>query len=120
MQRRFVYQETYYSGCTPMKKEMQEVNTCFLMQTGSWIKAMKLSGVFNLVLVLFFCSEIQAQDKKYIAGRVFNGETGAAIPNASVFITNTSKGTVTSVNGTFELKGIPAGKYDLIYIFGWL
>ncbi|RYY12491.1 MAG: carboxypeptidase-like regulatory domain-containing protein, partial [Chitinophagaceae bacterium] len=70
--------------------------------------------VFNLVLVLFFCSEIQAQDKKYIAGRVLNGETGAAIPNASVFITNTSKGTVTSVEGTFELKGIPAGNYDLI------
>jgi hypothetical protein len=56
----------------------------------------------------------KAQDKNFIAGRVLNGETEAAIPNASVFITNTSRGTVTSVNGTFDLRGIPAGKYDLI------
>ncbi|HTE23142.1 carboxypeptidase-like regulatory domain-containing protein [Flavitalea sp.] len=68
----------------------------------------------GLVLLSFFCFGATAQEKNFIAGRVINGETEAPIPNASVFITNTSKGTVTLANGTFRLGGIPAGKYDLI------
>jgi hypothetical protein len=67
-----------------------------------------------LIVLLFSISSATAQEKNFIAGSVLNGETGAPIPNASVFITNTSKGTVTSTNGKFELRGIAAGKYDLI------
>jgi hypothetical protein len=55
-----------------------------------------------------------AQDKNIISGRVLNAETESVVPNASVFITNTSKGTITASDGRFELKSIPAGKYDLI------
>jgi len=43
-----------------------------------------------------------------------NGETGAVIPNASVFITNTSKGTVSNSAGEFELSNVPEGTYDLV------
>jgi len=50
----------------------------------------------------------------YIKGKIINGETGAAIPNASVFITNTSKGTVSNSAGDFELDNVPEGSYDLV------
>lgn len=60
------------------------------------------------------CLTGMAQMKNTIRGRVVQGETGAAIPGASVFITNTSKGTVTDSSGAFELLNVPAGSYDLI------
>jgi hypothetical protein len=52
--------------------------------------------------------------QNYIRGSVFNADNETAIPNASVFITNSSIGTVTSNAGHFDLKNIPAGTYDLI------
>jgi hypothetical protein len=55
-----------------------------------------------------------AQSKNYIAGIVLNGENNAAIPNTSVFITNTSRGTISGTDGKFQLNNIPPGKYELI------
>ena len=55
-----------------------------------------------------------AQVKNTISGKVMNGETGAPVPGASVFITNTSRGTVSSSTGSFELQNVPEGSYDLI------
>ena len=55
-----------------------------------------------------------AQMKNTIRGRVVQGETGAAISGASVFITNTSRGTVSDSSGAFELLNVPDGSYDLI------
>jgi len=60
------------------------------------------------------CLTGTAQMKNMIRGRVVQGETGAAIPGASVFITNTSKGTVSDSSGSFELNNVPEGAYDLI------
>ena len=74
------------------------------------VRGLSLLSVFLIFLII----DAIAQDKNFIAGIVLNGETGSPVPNASVFITNTSKGTVTAMNGTFELRAIAAGKYDLI------
>lgn len=52
--------------------------------------------------------------QRTIKGRVVNEATGAAIPGSSVFISNTSKGTVTNSEGKFELNDVPAGKHDLV------
>lgn len=60
------------------------------------------------------CLTGRAQMKNMIRGKVVHGETGAAIPGASVFITNTSKGTVSDSNGAFTLLNVPEGAYDLI------
>ncbi|RYF44387.1 MAG: hypothetical protein EON99_01350, partial [Chitinophagaceae bacterium] len=67
--------------------------------------------LLSVFLTITCCSWLSsfAQEKNFIAGRVLNGETEALVPNASVFITNTSKGTITAANGTFELKNIPQG-----------
>lgn len=66
------------------------------------------------VMLLFLSAGVRAQEKSRIIGRVLNGETEMPIPNASVFITNTSKGTITNNAGSFELNSIPAGNYDLV------
>ena len=66
-----------------------------------------------LLLPLFSIPAI-AQEKNSIIGRILNGETNAPVPNASVFITNTSRGTITNSSGDFELRGIPNGNYDLV------
>ncbi len=54
------------------------------------------------------------QLKNTISGKVLQDRTGAAIPNASVFITNSSKGTMSDSSGAFELPDVPAGTYDLV------
>ncbi len=64
------------------------------------------------ILLLFLSLNGMAQ--RSIKGRVVNATTGAAVPGSSVFITNTSKGTVSDANGQFELTAVPAGKHELI------
>lgn len=49
-----------------------------------------------------------------IRGRVVNAATGEPLAGTSVFISNTSIGTVTDNTGSFVLNHIPPGRYDLI------
>jgi hypothetical protein len=49
-----------------------------------------------------------------ITGTVTDAATKKKIAGANVFISNTSKGTVSDANGAFALHEIPTGKYDLI------
>jgi hypothetical protein len=55
-----------------------------------------------------------SQTAHTIKGQVMDGASGSPIADCSVFINNTSKGTVTDGTGKFELSDIPAGKYQLI------
>jgi CarboxypepD_reg-like domain len=65
--------------------------------------------------ILFFIGIVAAASgQRIIKGRVVNETTGAAVQGSSVFITNTSKGTVTDNAGNFEITDVPAGKHDLI------
>ncbi|MFT3936509.1 MAG: carboxypeptidase-like regulatory domain-containing protein [Chitinophagaceae bacterium] len=66
------------------------------------------------LLLIIFSSPAFSQSSNFIKGKVINGETNAVIANASVFITNTSKGTVSSSTGLFELQNVPEGTYDLV------
>jgi hypothetical protein len=55
-----------------------------------------------------------SQESNRLTGKVTNAETEGPVPNASIFITNSSRGTVSGTDGSFELKAIPAGRHDLI------
>ncbi|RYY21726.1 MAG: carboxypeptidase-like regulatory domain-containing protein, partial [Chitinophagaceae bacterium] len=86
-----------------------------------YARAINTCGVFFFMLLricmIVICMNMQlslAQPGNYIRGTVWNAETETAIPNASVFITNTSRGTVSAADGGFSLTGIPAGKFDLV------
>ncbi len=70
---------------------------------------MRVPAILLLTLLVFTASA-----QRTIRGRVVNESTGVAITGSSVFISNTSKGTVTNSEGQFELNDVPAGKHDLV------
>ncbi|WP_158624898.1 carboxypeptidase-like regulatory domain-containing protein [Gynurincola endophyticus] len=49
-----------------------------------------------------------------ISGKVINKETKAPVAGASVFISGTSRGTISNNEGEFTLLNIPNGKFDLV------
>ena len=49
-----------------------------------------------------------------IQGQVVNKSTAEPIAGSSVFISGSSKGTVTNSTGFFQLENIPPGKHDLV------
>lgn len=73
---------------------------------------MKLTVLLSLCLSLVLSAF--AQDRNRIAGTVLNKSTNLPVPNASIFINGTSKGTVSRADGGFELTGINRGKFELI------
>ena len=69
----------------------------------------------NIPAILFFILlSSTGLSQRTIKGRVVNDVTGAVIPGSSVFISNTSKGTISDNAGHFELNDVPAGKHELI------
>lgn len=69
------------------------------------------AGCFLVTLI--FCFEVISA-QSHIQGRVVLAETGAPVPGSSIFINNTSKGTVAGADGRFRLEDVPAGKHELI------
>lgn len=69
----------------------------------------RLPAIFLLLL-----TGITAVAQHSIHGKVVNESTGAAIPGCSVFVTNTSRGTVSDNAGNFVLTDIPGGKHELV------
>src|SRR5688572_17058469 len=72
---------------------------------------MKLLLICCALLTVVYSS---AQDKNRISGKAVQRSSGAPIPNASVFVSGTSLGTITDAEGNFEIKGIPSGNFQLI------
>jgi hypothetical protein len=68
-----------------------------------------------------------SQSVNTIKGKVTDNASGSPIPNCSVFINNSSKGTITDAKGEFVLKNVPEGKFDLVissigyesYVYGY-
>jgi hypothetical protein len=55
-----------------------------------------------------------------ITGIVTDGATGSPVPFASVLLRNTVIGTSSGIDGTFDLKRVPAGRWDvLISVIGY-
>ena len=73
----------------------------------------------NFLLILVLISQMTFAQKSgwSISGYVFNAATRKPLPFASVFISNSSKGTYTDSLGHFLLKGLEAGNYNLVVSF---
>ena len=67
--------------------------------------------ILLLAFTLLFSSEAFTQ--KLLKGVVMDAEKGSPVPKASVFLNNTSIGTMADNEGAFSLS-VPAGKYELI------
>lgn len=75
--------------------------------------------MFRIPAILFslLLLAVQVQAQRTIKGKIVSSATGEVIAGASVFISNSSMGTVSDRQGNFELSGIPDGQYELIISF---
>lgn len=70
--------------------------------------------VFLLVLSVFMATLVTGQAKYIIKGKVISDNTREPISGASIFVSNSSKGTTSHADGSFELQDVPPGKHQLI------
>lgn len=63
--------------------------------------------------LLFFCQNVYAQTSQ-VQGIIINAEDNSTLASASIFINNSSRGTISDANGTFNLQGITEKAFDLI------
>lgn len=75
-----------------------------------------MTAVRLLIILLFVNTSLCAQPL-FIKGTVVDGETGAPLPNASVFINNSTKGTITNADGEFVLGPFEPGIYEIVASF---
>lgn len=68
----------------------------------------------SLLLLLWICVCSPSVFAQFVLQGKVQGKDGNPIPSASVFLSNTSMGTVANRDGFFILDGIAAGKYDLV------
>jgi len=67
----------------------------------------------TFIIVLCFIA-FQSKAQYTVTGVVYNGDTKVPIELANVYISNSTKGTVSKNNGTFQLNGVPNGQSELI------
>jgi len=65
-----------------------------------------------IIIFLFRLNPVSAQ--QFIRGKVVAADNNKPLAGVSIFISNTSKGTVTDEKGEFTLYNIPSGKYVLV------
>ncbi len=63
------------------------------------------------LLVLFPTTPLPAQELGYVYGSVVDATTQAPLSAARVYVEGTDNGILTRGDGTFELRGLPAGSY---------
>lgn len=63
---------------------------------------------------LFFIFIGPLLNAQSLKGRVTDAATGLPLAGCSVFISGTSSGTTTAVDGSFQLSQYPRGKYELV------
>ncbi len=74
----------------------------------------RLVSYSTLVFLIILLNDIAASTA-CIHGRVIDQTTKQPIPNANIYLANTSIGTITNSEGYFELKKIPKGTFDIIF-----
>jgi len=72
----------------------------------------------NLTLLATFFFAVArmsfGQSGNSLSGNVKDSSTGKPLPGVSVFLNNTSRGTVTRADGSFLLPDLPKGSYQLV------
>jgi hypothetical protein len=75
-----------------------------------------MTRIFLFFLCFLFIQNSFSQ-QFYIRGRVTDIETQLPLKGASVYINNTTKGSVTNDNGDFELGPLQPGRYEVVASF---
>jgi len=69
-------------------------------------------SLFSLLVWIFYLTEVSAQTGT-LRGFVYDKGTGEPILFTNVFLSGTTIGASTDVNGFFTIKNVPAGQYQL-------
>jgi TonB-dependent receptor len=72
----------------------------------------KFSPAFFLISFLLFATSIFSQTGS-ISGRVIDKTTNAALPGANVVLEGTSFGAASNLDGNYNIRSIPVGKYTV-------
>ncbi len=67
----------------------------------------------TIILILFEFGNLFASGGK-ITGKVIDQESGEGLPNVNIFISGTTWGTTSGLDGTFSLKNIKNGQHELV------
>jgi hypothetical protein len=70
--------------------------------------------LYRLMVLFFFLPVFSMAQKVAITGKVSSKETKSVIPSASVFLSNSSFGTITAADGSFTLGNLRPGQYTLV------
>jgi hypothetical protein len=73
----------------------------------------KLLFLTTCLTLAAFCALAQTESSS-LSGTVTDSAGNRPIAGASVFLNSTSRGTATRSDGSFVLKGIPGGKFELV------
>lgn len=69
--------------------------------------------LLSSLFLLIFARNVQAEGGGAVKGVIKDSSTGESIVGASVGIVGTTYGTISDVDGSFVLTGVPAAKYEL-------
>ncbi|MFO7828822.1 MAG: carboxypeptidase-like regulatory domain-containing protein, partial [Bacteroidales bacterium] len=72
-----------------------------------------------LAIILFFTHLCNAQEgpTQTIRGVIMDANSHETLPGANVLLLDKNKGTITDMEGNFELKNIPVGRYDIQFSY---
>ncbi|MDZ7765537.1 MAG: carboxypeptidase-like regulatory domain-containing protein [Melioribacteraceae bacterium] len=70
--------------------------------------------IHTILIILISTAAIFAQTGK-ITGKIVDAETGEAVIGCNVLIDGTTMGAAAGIEGTYSIKNVPAGTYDLVF-----
>lgn len=82
--------------------------------TGHWIARVRISTglVATILATAWAASDLNAQERWTVAGRVVDAASGAALPNSRVTLDGVGS-VLAADGGIFQFDGVPAGTYRL-------
>ena len=69
---------------------------------------------FAIIIQLGILIAIPSNAQLTLIGKVLSADSKMPVAAANVFLSNTSKGTITNANGLFEIRNFPEGRYQLV------
>ncbi|MEO1054520.1 MAG: carboxypeptidase-like regulatory domain-containing protein, partial [Bacteroidota bacterium] len=86
------------------------------MKSGNWIRNKIKPLVIVILCLLVLAPAVEGQDRKTVTGKVTDTK-GESLPGVSVFIKNTTDGTITDIDGNFSLQ-VESGKVLVFQMVG--
>lgn len=79
----------------------------------------KLAKIFFILVIMCLVHHLcpAQQNMMQVTGTVMNAEDMRPLAGASIYLSNTTLGAISSDSGTFHLTDIPPGRYDMVVAY---